>query len=120
MLTAGNASQFAEEWIAAWNNHDLDRIVAHYADDIIFSSPLVASVGGVASGTLSGREELRVYFKAALSKFPSLRFELRTVFHGTDALTIVYKSVNDLLAAETMLLSEDFQVKRVWAQYDKQ
>ena len=119
MLTAGNASQFAEEWIEAWNNHDLNRIMAHYSDDIVFSSPFVASVGGVATGTLCGREELRVYFKAALSKFPSLRFELHTVFLGTDALTIVYKSVNDLLAAETMVLSEDCHIKRVWAQYDK-
>jgi hypothetical protein len=119
MLTAGKASQFAEKWIEAWNNHDLEHIVTHYADDIVFSSPFVASVGGVATGTLCGRAELRVYFKEALSKFPSLRFELRTVFHGTDALTIIYESVNDLLAAETMVLSDDFLVKRVWAQYDK-
>lgn len=119
MLTAGKASQFAEEWIAAWNSHDLNRIVAHYSDDIVFSSPLLASVGGVATGILSGRETLGIYFRAALNKFPTLRFELRTVFHGTDALTIVYKSVNDLLAAETMVLSDDFQIKRVWAQYDK-
>lgn len=119
MLTAGKASQFAEEWIEAWNSHDLNRIVAHYSDDIIFSSPLVASVGGVATGSLCGREVLGVYFQAALSRFPSLRFELRTVFHGTDALTIIYKSVNDLLAAETMVLSDDFYIERVWAQYDK-
>lgn len=119
MLTAGNANQFAKEWIEAWNDHDLDRIVAHYSDDIIFSSPFVASVGGVATGALCGREELRAYFKAALTKFPSLRFELRTVFYGTDALTIVYKRVRGLLAAETMVLSDDFFVKRVWAQYDK-
>jgi hypothetical protein len=119
MLTARKASQFAEEWIEAWNDHDLDRIVTHYTDDIVFSSPLVASVGGAANGTLCGRAELRAYFKAALIRFPSLRFERRTVFHGTDALTIVYTSVNDLLAAETMVLSDDLLVKRVWAQYDR-
>jgi SnoaL-like domain len=119
MLTAEKASQFAEEWIEAWNSHDLNRILAHYSDDIVFSSPFVGSVGGVATGALSGREALGIYFRAALSKFPTLRFELRTVFHGTDVLTIVYKSVNDLLAAETRVLSDDFQIKRVWAQYDK-
>jgi hypothetical protein len=119
MLTAQKASQFAEEWIEAWNSHDLNRIVAHYSDNIIFSSPFVDSVGGVATGCLSGCEALRAYFKAALSKFPALHFELRTVFRGTDALTIIYKSVNDLLAAETMVLSEDCHIKRVWAQYDK-
>jgi len=119
MLTAEKASGFAEEWIEAWNNHDLSRIVAHYSDDIIFSSPFVVSVGGAATGDLCGREALEIYFEAALSKFPAPRFELRTVFCGTDALTVVYTSVNDLLAAETMVLSNDFHIKRVWAQYDK-
>ena len=27
---------FAAEWIAAWNAHDLDRILAHYAEGIVF------------------------------------------------------------------------------------
>jgi hypothetical protein len=119
MLTAEKASQLAEKWIEDWNSHDLNRIVAHYSDDVVFSSPFLASVGGVTTGSLCGREALAVYFKAALTKFPSLRFELHNVFHGTDALTIIYKSVNDLVAAETMVLSDDFQIKRVWAQYDK-
>jgi hypothetical protein len=119
VLTAEKASQFAEEWIEAWNSHDLNRIVAHYLDDIIFSSPFVASVGGVAAGSVCGREALGVYFKAALSKFPSLRFELNTVVHETERLNIIYKRVNDILAAETMVLSDDFHIKRVWAQYDK-
>jgi ketosteroid isomerase-like protein len=65
MLTAGKATQFAEAWIEAWNNYDLNRIVAHYSDDIIFSFPFVASLGGVVTGSLCGREALGVYFKAA-------------------------------------------------------
>ncbi len=53
------------------------------------------------------------------SKYDDLLAKKSDIFHGTDALTIVYKSVNDLPAAETMVLSDDFHVKRVWAQYDK-
>ena len=113
MLTVEKASQFAAEWIEAWNSHDLSRILEHYSDDIVFSSPLLASVGGVAGGSIKGREALGTYFSAALSKFPTLRFELHGVFRGTDAVTIVYKSVNHLEAAETMVLNEDFHVKRV-------
>ena len=119
LLTAGKANEFAAEWIEAWNSHDLSRILSHYSDEIVFSSPLLASVGGIASGSLRGRDALGMYFSAALSKFPNLRFELHNVFHGTDALTIVYRSVNDLEAAETMVLSDELRVKRVWAQYDK-
>ena len=32
---------FAEEWITAWNTHDLDRILSHYAEDIVFRSPVI-------------------------------------------------------------------------------
>ena len=31
--------RFAAEWIEAWNAHDLERILAHYADDFEMASP---------------------------------------------------------------------------------
>jgi hypothetical protein len=31
LLTNEFANHFAEDWIAAWNAHDLQRILAHYA-----------------------------------------------------------------------------------------
>ena len=34
------ARTLATEWVAAWNSHDLERILAHYAHDVVFSSPL--------------------------------------------------------------------------------
>ena len=33
------AQQLAEEWYAAWNSHDLERILSHYSDDVVFVSP---------------------------------------------------------------------------------
>jgi hypothetical protein len=32
MLTRDFAEHFAADWIAAWNAHDLEHILAHYAD----------------------------------------------------------------------------------------
>lgn len=29
-MTFEDATDFAHDWIAAWNAHDLDRIVGHY------------------------------------------------------------------------------------------
>ncbi len=119
MLTAEKASQFAKEWIDAWNSHDPDRIVEHYSSDIVLSSPFVKRIGAGASGCLHGRESLLAYFTVALSQFPALRFELKAFFYGVDAITVLYESVNGLLAAETMVLGDACQVTRVWAQYDK-
>ena len=38
-MDASTAEAFAEEWVAAWNARDLDRILAHYAPDIVFRAP---------------------------------------------------------------------------------
>jgi ketosteroid isomerase-like protein len=119
MLAGVQANQFAKEWIEAWNGHDLERILVHYADDIVFSSPFVKRMGPDASGLLRGREALRKYFEAALTKFPALHFHLRTVLLGVDTVTLLYDSVNGLLAAETMTMNDAGRITRVWAQYDR-
>ena len=40
-LTREFAHQFAEDWIAVWNSHDLEAILSHYTDDFEMSSPLI-------------------------------------------------------------------------------
>ena len=119
MPATETSSAFAHAWIAAWNSHDLEAILAHYTEDVRFCSPLLARIAGNASGVLEGRAALRDYFRAALEKFPSLTFRLRAVFAGVESVTIVYDSVNGLVAAETMVLNERQAVTRVWAQYDR-
>ena len=39
LLTNEFANHFAEDWIAAWNADDLERVLAHYADDFEMSPP---------------------------------------------------------------------------------
>ena len=118
MLTEREADAFALEWIDAWNAHDLNRVLAHYSSDVVFSSPFVQALGAGASGALQGCEPLRAYFGTALHKFPDLAFRLRAVFRGVETVTLLYHSINVLLAAETMALNQAGQVTRVWAQYE--
>ena len=41
-----NAERLAREWVEAWNAHDLERILSHYAEDVEFASPFVAAILG--------------------------------------------------------------------------
>jgi hypothetical protein len=116
-VTAAEAEQFAHEWIEAWNSHDLDRILGHYASDVEFTSPFVAELRGVADGTLRGSDELRAYFARALAAFPDLRFELLHALAGANSVVLVYRSVRNLLAAETMILGADGRATRVLCHY---
>ena len=49
-LDAIDFSCQAQEWIAAWNSHDLSRILVHYAEDVELISPLVAKLTGSSTG----------------------------------------------------------------------
>lgn len=116
-MTEALAHQFARDWLEAWNRHDLEGILAHYAEDVEFTSPFVAKLTGEAQGTLRGRTALRQYFAKGLTAFPDLKFELQQVLVGVDSVTLLYRSVNNLLAAETMTLNERNQIVRVQAHY---
>jgi hypothetical protein len=43
MSTTPEPDAFAAEWIAAWNAHDLDRILSHYAADAVVRTPVAAA-----------------------------------------------------------------------------
>ena len=77
-----DAERFAAQWVTAWNAHDLEGILAHYADDIELYSPAIVKVMGEPSGVLRGKDKVRAYWAHALDLFPDLRFELRETLLG--------------------------------------
>lgn len=111
------AASFAREWIEAWNAHDLSRALSHYAEDFQKSSPFIAVVTGGASGTLTGKERIAAYWRAALEKMPDLRFELESVLTGADSLVIVYRTNHGRQAAEVFFFDESGLVTRAAAHY---
>lgn len=113
------ARQFAREWITAWNSHDLEAILAHYADDAEFTSPFVAKLAGNQSGQLCGKTALRDYFSEGLARYPGLQFELQHVLWGVRNVTVVYRSVNNLIAAESMTLGPSQTVVRSEVAYSQ-
>jgi ketosteroid isomerase-like protein len=118
-LRRKKAGEFAVSWVEAWNSGDLERIIAHYAEDVVFSSPLIRTTGEGNSNTIRGRKALRAYFSAALRKFPLLRFRLRAVYVGDESVVLLYDSVGGLVASEKLKLNEKGQIIRAWAYYGK-
>ena len=111
------AEKFAKEWIEAWNSHDLDCVLSHYADDFVMTSPYIAQIAGVASGMLTGKAAVRAYWAAALEKLPGLRFEHVQTLVGADSVTIYYRGVKGM-AAEVFFFGPDHSVSRAAAHYE--
>jgi len=111
------AGNFADEWIAAWNAHDLERIFSHYTDDFEMTSPLIVERMKVASGTLKGKANIRPYWQTGLSAAPPLKFELVDVLAGVNSLTIIYRSTSGKLVAEVLIFNESGKAVKGIAHY---
>lgn len=91
-MTRAEATAFAAEWAAAWNRRDLDAVLAHFDDQVAFTSPRAVDVTGAA--TVHGKAALRAYWTKALAAIGSLRFQVdRAVWDAeTRELAIIYTS----------------------------
>jgi ketosteroid isomerase-like protein len=116
-MTEDCFSRFAAEWYAAWDSGDLDRILGHYADDVVFESPVIVAVNGDPRGRLQGRAALRDYFTRALERYPDLHFEPIATMAGVHSVVLHYVSVERRLSAETMVLDDDDRIIQVLAHY---
>lgn len=110
-----HADDFASNWIAAWNAHDLQRILSHYEDHFEMNSPVIVNYGE-GSGRLKGKEKVGEYWSAALRKHPELHFELRHVLTGVNSVTLIYDGVRGL-SAEVFHFSESGLVCKAFAHY---
>jgi hypothetical protein len=116
MLDKTFADRFAAEWIAAWNSHDLHRVLAHYADDFEMSSPYIARIAGEPSGQLKGKEAVGAYWRKALDLYPDIHFELITTLLGAQSITLYYRSQRGM-AAEVFLFGPDKKATSAFAHY---
>lgn len=82
---------FAEAWVAAWNAHDLEAVLSHYAEDIVFVSPNSTRYTSDPSGRVVGKAALRDYWAKALT-VANLHFTLKGVYAGPDGIAIRYHS----------------------------
>lgn len=111
--------EFALAWIAAWNRHDIEAVLSHFSDNFEFSSPYIQQFSGETSGVLTGKEAVRAYWTAALSRLPNLRFELVEVLTGVNCITILYRGHRGL-TAEVLQLGEDGRAVRGQAFYSSE
>jgi predicted ester cyclase len=118
MFTETQARQFADDWVRAWNSHDLDAIMSHYASQISLTSPVAARLLNNSSGLVAGEAALRDYFKRGLQAYPTLTFELLDVMWGLSSVILYYKNQKGTKTGEFMELDAAGKILRVVANYN--
>lgn len=100
----------AREWVAAWNAHDLERVLALYAEDASMASPYIGAMGLSEAGRLHGKDALRGYWGRALPNHPDLHFDLKAVFVGPDSVVIHYRNDRGAEVCEYLRVDGDGKI----------
>src|SRR5581483_8744847 len=95
-----------QQWIAAWNTRDLNRVLELYADEAEMSSPKIVALGFDAGGTLRGKDKLRAYWNKALTFRPKLHFTLIETFVSPDSVAVLYQNEFGKQVCEYLRLDE--------------
>jgi hypothetical protein len=103
--TESQSSTRVERVYFAWNDalsrNDAAALLALYAKDAHFESPLVPHLLGTASGVLNGHEELRRLFDLLAERKPPVRQYYRTGYL-TDGKRLIWEYPRDVGNGEQM------------------
>ena len=109
-MDIAEAHAFTEQWVKDWNAHDVDALLAHFTDDVVFTSPVAIRVLG-GDGVIRGKETLRKYWSEGIRLIPDLHFEVLAVYAGISTLVINYRNqaggvVSEVLTFDGTLVRE--------------
>jgi SnoaL-like domain len=108
----------ADAWLAAWNDHDLDAIIACYSEDVDFAAPTVIRRWGRDDGRLQGKAELRRHFELGLELAPGLTFTEEAFLVGPAGYALLYRRENGNRVLDVVELNPAGEAARVRAFYE--
>ena len=86
------AAAYAGQWAKDWNNHDVEALLGHFADDVVFTSPLAGRLFPETGGVIRGKDAMRRYWDEGVRRNPALRFEVLGVYAGVDTIVIRFRT----------------------------
>jgi ketosteroid isomerase-like protein len=115
MMTYEDAEAHAQSWISAWNAHDLNNILLHYSQDVVFEAETVKRRWN--KPTLHGIEELRKHFALGLELAPGMTFHLEQVFLAPSGYAILYRRENGNRVIDCVKVDDSGRATNVVAYY---
>ena len=117
MFTRDAAQDFARRWTQAWNDRDIDMILAFYSEDVVFHSPRIREVLETDTPYLAGKEALRNYWELSLDAAREIYFDIDAIFLSSDSVTLTYSNHRGQQVAETFIFDPDRKIRESVAAY---
>jgi ketosteroid isomerase-like protein len=106
-----DAIEFARQWEAAWNRYDVEAILKHFHEDVVFTSPIAKQIGFATDGVVNGKDALRRYWTKGLALQPDIRFEVTAVYEGIDTLVLAFKNQKGIDRAEVLRFKDGLVIR---------
>lgn len=75
-MSAAHNKAIAHRWFAAFNAHDLESLIALYAENAEHYSPKLKARQPETNGLIRGKAALRAWWGDSFDRLPSLRYEV--------------------------------------------
>ncbi len=98
----------ANAWFAAFNAHDLEALLALYADDAQHYSPKLKVRQPETGGLIRGKAALRAWWQDAFLRLPTLAYEVVRLTADDEQVFMEYvrhvQGEEDLLVGEVLVI----------------
>lgn len=101
--------KIALNWISAFNEHDLEKLLALYSEDAVHFSPKLKIRQPETGGWVAGKAALRNWWAGAFERLPSLHYQLENLIVNDDQLLMEY--VRKVDGEPEMMVAEILEIE---------
>jgi limonene-1,2-epoxide hydrolase len=102
-------TQIAEAWLTAFNERNVDALVALYAEDCTHTSPKIRNIHPETDGKIHGKAALMNWWTDALERLPEIQYEGVATTASSESVFIEYlRRVPD---EPVMYVAEVFEIR---------
>lgn len=109
-MTNNELNRIALEWFDAFNQHDLERLLALYHEDAEHYSPKLKIHLPESKGLIKGKTALRSWWQDAFYRLPSLQYQMIQLISHESHVFMEYnrkaEGEEDLRVGETLEVNE--------------
>lgn len=110
-MTAEKLQSIAFKWFDAFNNHNLEQLLALYDDEAEHFSPKLKISKPETKGLVTGKEALKNWWHDAFDRLPSLHYKVTSLTANADRVFMEYvrtvEGEEEMLVAEVLVVREN-------------
>ena len=104
----------ARQWLSAFNEHNLEKLLALYAQDAVHYSPKLKLRHPETNGLIKGKENLRAWWKDAFDRLPTLQYKATSLTANSERVFMEYTRMvegeGNILVAEVLEINDNLIV----------